>query len=114
MTRLILILSVFLSQIIFSTSCWSQTNSQKYLLTGSDNPKSNSCNDSCIIVYEDYTVITKTHLDSPGEDIIVISDSTKSRLIIDVQPEYHAQYFCGLVGDNLNQCTKHKQSRIKI
>ena len=99
--RQILILYIFLNPFIFSIDGWSQTNSQKYLLAGSDNPKSNSCTDSCVIVYKNYTVITKTHLDSPGEDIIVVNDSTKSRLNIDVQPDYHAQYFCGLVGDNL-------------
>ena len=101
MKIIILIFSIFLNPFIFSINCWSQITTQKYLLAGSDNPKSNTCNDSCIIVYMNYSVITKTHPDSPGEDIIVVNDSTKSRLNIDVQSDYHAQYFCGLVGDNL-------------
>lgn len=95
-------LFIFLILFICSIDLWSQTNvSQKFLVVGSDSPKSNSCKDSCVIDYDNYTVITKAHKDSPGEEIIVINDSSKSRINIDVKNYYNAQYFIGLVGDKV-------------
>jgi hypothetical protein len=100
--RQIIRLFIFFVPFVCSLNVWSQEDTtQKNLVVGSDIPKSNSCKDSCIIVYKKYTVITKAHGDLPGEDIVVIYDSSKSRLNIDVKAYFNIQYFQGLVADKV-------------
>jgi hypothetical protein len=73
---------------------------QKTLTPGSEEIIKNSCNDTCIIVYKSYTVITHPHNGSCGEDIIITENNNNKRVnIIDVKDEYKAQYFSGIIND---------------
>jgi hypothetical protein len=69
------------------------------LIVGTDEFVSNTCFDSCIYEYTDYTVITKAHSDSPGEGIVITIKKNILKSYIDVRDEYKAQYFGGIVND---------------
>jgi hypothetical protein len=92
----LLILIIFLT---VGFNCISQTNMDSKFLQGSEKFKSLNCIDSCVIVFKNFTVITKAHKQSPGEDIMALNTKNQKRLVINVGGEYHAQYFYGLYGN---------------
>jgi hypothetical protein len=71
----------------------------RMLLTGSDASLKMSGTDSCEIVYQDYTVATKSHQDATGEDIVVINNKTNAQATIKIKEAEGIQYFNGLVGN---------------
>jgi hypothetical protein len=89
--------------ITYCDSCLAQENqSQKATMIGSDIYISNNCcNDSCVIIYNNYTIITKTHKESLGEDIYVVYKNENLRLCVDKNNEHEAKYFNGLYGDKI-------------
>lgn len=97
-TRNYFILLILLTSII---SCQNVNNKTDNSISGPEKYLSKSCNDSCIIKYKKYTIITKNHNESPGEDIIVINNDSKIKTPVDVSASYNAQYFFGLYNDKL-------------
>lgn len=84
---------------LISNSCFSQDKLPT--MVGSDIYLSNYCKDSCVIDYEKYRVVTKTHSNALGEEIVVFYKINNLRVTIDVKDEYCAQYFYGLYGDKI-------------
>jgi len=65
----------------------------KSTMVGADKPIRNACNDSCVISYNAFTIVTKPHKEAVGEDIFVILKKNGKREKIDVKDD--AQYFYG-------------------
>ena len=92
---------LFLYLIILTLDTNNQNINNIKILKGTDTYLSYDCKDSCMIIYKDYSIITKRHLDSPGEDIFVVNNKTKEKTIVDVKNNYKAQNFLGLIKDKL-------------
>jgi hypothetical protein len=97
MKRFLKIFALFIF-IICSLDSLGQIN-PKTLTLGSEEFVKNICNDTCIIVYKSYTVITHPHNSSPGEEILITDNNNKRKNFIDVKDEYKAQYFSGIIND---------------
>lgn len=72
-----------------------------YYMPGTEKYISADCNDSCVITYKNYTIVTSNHINTNGENIILINNNEKSRTVIDVGASYNAQFYGGLYGDKL-------------
>jgi hypothetical protein len=92
---------LFLYLIILALDINSQNINNNKILKGTDTYLSYDCKDSCMIIYKDFTIITKRHLDSPGEDIFVLNNKSKEKTIVDVKNAYKAQNFLGLIKNKL-------------
>lgn len=98
LNRLVLLL---LFTLYCSYSFSQSSQNYKAIMVGSDRPISNHCNDSCVVEFKDYTVITKNHKEACGEYIVVVNKKDGRRMNIDVNDEYDAQYFSGMHGDKV-------------
>jgi hypothetical protein len=86
--------------LVCTLDSWGQIKPKpKALITGSEEYVKNDCNDTCVIVYKSYTVITIPNLGSLGENIIVYDNNYGHKTFVDVKDEYKAQYFRGIIDD---------------
>jgi hypothetical protein len=85
---------------ICTLDSWGQIKLKpKALILGSEEFVINNCNDTCVIVYKSYTVVTHPNHGSLGEDIIVYDSNNGQKTFIDVKDDYKAQYFSGIIDD---------------